>query len=118
MNNEKNLQLKAKDPLMALRLIIESNAPSSFPSSSYPKEFNPHYFPSAHDGFLQQLQVKFLTVDLFHVLEKDSNHGSEVVALVKALSNSQESTTHASLLVLLVEFASLLGQITQLLYDK
>jgi hypothetical protein len=118
MSNEDLLKLKAKDPFMALRLIIESNIPSSFPSPGYPKEFNPHYFESAHDGLVQQLQEKILNVDLFHVLEKDSNHGLGLIALVKNLSNSQESTTNASLLVFLVEFAPLLEQITQLLYDK
>ena len=50
MSNEDFLKLKAKDPFMALRLIIESNIPSSFSSPGYPKEFNPHYFESAHDG--------------------------------------------------------------------
>jgi len=53
MSNEIFLELKAKDPPIALRLIIESNIPSSFHSSGYPKEFNPHYFESAHDGLLQ-----------------------------------------------------------------
>jgi len=64
------------------------------------------------------LQQKILNVDQFHVLEKDSNHDPGLIALVKTLSNSQESTTNASILVFLVEFAPLLGQITQLLYDK
>jgi len=82
------MELKAKDPFMALRLIVESNVPFSFPSPGYPKEFNPNYFESAHDGLLQQLQTKFLNVNLFHVLEKDSSHGSDLVALVKTLSNS------------------------------
>jgi hypothetical protein len=88
MSNEDFLKLKAKDPFMALRLIIESNIPSSFPSPGYPKEFNPHYFESAHDGLVQQLQEKILNVDLFHVLEKDSNHGLGLIALVKNLSNN------------------------------
>jgi len=118
MSNEDFLKLKAKDPFMALRLVIESNIPSSFPSPGYPKEFNPHYFESAHDSLIQQLQEKILNVDLFHVLEKDSNHGLGLIALVKNLSNSRESTTNASLLAFLVEFAPLLEQITQLLYDK
>jgi len=90
---------------MALRLIVESNIPSSFPYPSYPKDFNQNYFESAHDGLLQQLQTKILNVDLFHVLEKDSSHGSDLVALVKTLSNSLESTTNSSLLAFLVGFA-------------
>jgi len=118
LSNEEFFKLKARDPLVALRLVIESNTLSSFPSLGYPKEFNPHYFESAHDDLLQQLQEKILNVDLFHVQEKDSNHGSDLIALVKTLSISQESTTNASLLVFLVEFAPLLGHITQLLYDK
>lgn len=81
------LELKAKDHPMALRLIIEINIPSSFPSSGYPKEFNPH-FESAHDGLLQQLQETVLNVDLFNVLEKDSNHGLDLIALDKTVSNS------------------------------
>jgi hypothetical protein len=40
---------------MALRLIVESEIPSSFPSLGYLKDFNPNYFESAHDGILQQL---------------------------------------------------------------
>jgi len=120
MSDEKFLELKAKDSHLALRLIIESNVPSSFPSPGYPKNFDPHYFEGAHDGLLQQLQANFLNVDLFHVLEKDFIHGSDLVALVKTLRNSQESATNFSLLVFLVELelAPFLGQILQLLYDK
>jgi len=59
MSNEKKLELKAKDPSMALRLIVERNVPSSFPSPGYPKKFNPYSFESARDGILQQLQANF-----------------------------------------------------------
>jgi len=111
------MELKAKDPSMALRLIVESNIPS-FPSPGYPKDFDPNYFESAHDGLLQQLQTKFLNVNLFHVLEKDFSHGSDLVALVKTLSNSQESTTNSSLLAFLVGFAPLLGHVVQSFSEK
>jgi hypothetical protein len=118
MSNEEFLKLKAKDPLTGLKLVIKSNKSSSFPSPGYPKEFNPHYFESPHDGLLQQLREKVLNVDLFQVLQENSNIGLELTALVKTLSNSQESATNASLLAFLVEFAPLLEQITQLLYNK
>lgn len=111
-------ELKDTDPSMALRLILESNLPSSFPSPGYPKKFNLNYFESAHDGLLQQLQAKFLDVNLFHVLEKDFSHDSYLFALVNTLNNSQESSTNFSLLVFLVGFAPLLGQILQLVCDK
>ena len=60
----------------------------------------------------------FFNVDLFHMLEKYSSHSSYLVALVKTLSNSHESTTNFCFLVFLVEFVPLLGQILQFLYNK
>jgi len=118
MSNEEFLKLKAKDPLTALKLIIESKKPSSFPSPGYPKEFNPYYFESAHEGLLQQLRENILNVDLFHVLQEDSNIGLDLTVLVKTLGNSQESATNVSRLTFLVEFAPLLEQKTQLLYNN
>lgn len=57
-------------------------------------------------------------VDLVHVLQEDSNIGLDLTVLVKTLSNSQEFATNASLLTFLVEFAPLLEQKTQLLYNN
>jgi len=59
-----------------------------------------------------------MKINLFHMLQKDYNIGLDLIDLVNALSNSQESSTNASLLTFLVEFPPLLGQITQLLYNK
>lgn len=69
MSNEEFLKLKVKDSLTALKLLIESKSPSSFPFPGYPKKFNPNYFESAHEGLLQQFQEKVLNVDLFQVLQ-------------------------------------------------
>ena len=52
ISNEEFSKLKVRDPLTTLRLIIESNTPSSFLSPGIPKDLNPHYFESAQEGLL------------------------------------------------------------------
>lgn len=84
----------------------------------YPKAFNPDYFCSAQENLLKQLKDKILDVDIFQVFLEDIQRSSSLIILVKTLLNSPESTTNSSLLAFLVEFAPLLEQISQLLFDK
>jgi hypothetical protein len=101
-------QWKTEDPITALRIITMTQTPTSLPSLGYPKAFNPNYFHSAQDNLLKQLKDKILDVDLFQVLQEDTQHSSSLIILVKTLLNSLESAANASLLAFLVEFAPLL----------
>jgi hypothetical protein len=111
-------QLKAEDPLTALKFITMSQAPTFIPSLCYPKVFNPDYFHSAQENLLTQLKDKILNIDRFQVLQEDIHCSSPLIILVKTLLNSLEYVANVSLLVFLVEFFPLMEQISQLLFDK
>jgi len=111
-------QLKTEDPLTTLKIITMSQTPTSLPSLGYPKAFNPEYFRSAQKNLLKQLKDKSPNVDIFQVLQEDIQRSSSLIILVKTFLNFPESAANPSLLAFLVEFALMLDQISQLLFDK
>jgi len=110
LSQEEFVELKAKDPLSGLNLVVTSKSYSFNQPHDTSTSIRVEFLVNTHVELLQKFQENVLNVDLFQTIRHDTGAYYEMKGLLEILINYPESAANRSLISFLVKFEPLLDK--------